>query len=298
MLKHEVKEELYQITDLETGVTGRDVASGDNRDEWQDLWRYQVPTGISYVFKPEHHFSVYAEYVQDAVDLGLADDGGSFTDDTTDVNDAVADDFDLLPATEAVSDAFYFGQRYIFGRLRLNIGTAGVGAGSTVAWEYWDGSAWTAIPGLTDGTTNLLATAGTNNVNFTPPGDWARTTVNGKDAYWIRLRCTTANYTTQPLGTQAWINGGSMALQTRDRMRVVLRDASEETQIQVLRDHNYSQLTEFTDINKKARLDLGRPQVVQQGWWIVVQVMPGAGIVDASNGCFALECNRVRQGIS
>ncbi|MEM2293309.1 MAG: hypothetical protein QXX41_08540, partial [Nitrososphaerota archaeon] len=59
---------------------------------------------------------------------------------------------------------------------------------------------------VTDGT-NGFRNSGTNNVSFTPPTDWAKTTVQGKTAYWIRARATfgaSPSITTAPLGAQGW----------------------------------------------------------------------------------------------
>lgn len=135
-----------------------------------------------------------------AIDYAYLDDGGAFTDDTTDFNDVGADDVELMPATEVVNDAFYYGNDTKFINLNLNIGQAGVG--TAITWEYWNG-AWTALS-PTDNTTGYTV-AGTNTVTVTPPDDWVVTTVNGQEAYWWRARVSTASFTTQPLLTQGWI---------------------------------------------------------------------------------------------
>lgn len=137
----------------------------------------------------------------------VADDGGVQTDETTEANNDTANDMTLLPAAPAVNDAYYFGGVYPFQQLTINIGTAGVkGAGAwTITWEYWNGSAWATVS-VTDGTSEFTV-AGTSNVTFTPPVDWASTAVAGITAYWIRARVTAATLpiTTQPLGTQSWV---------------------------------------------------------------------------------------------
>ena len=90
-----------------------------------------------------------------AITKAFLDDGGVFTDETTDFNDAVANDVQLMPTTEDVDDAFYYGSSNKFRGLNLNIGTAGVG--NTIVWEYWDGLAWTSltVTDLTNGFTVL-----------------------------------------------------------------------------------------------------------------------------------------------
>jgi len=133
----------------------------------------------------------------------VADDGGVQTDETTAANDSTANDMTLLPATPALDDAYYFGCSTPKDFLRINIGTAGEGTW-TITWEYWNG-AWTALSGVTDGTSGFTAAAGNHDVTYTFPTDWAETAVNGITSYWIRARVSAyTSVTTQPLGTQAW----------------------------------------------------------------------------------------------
>ncbi len=120
--------------------------------------------------------------------LCRADDGGVFTDEDTPFNEATADDVEVLPATPAAEDACYFGHATSqFARVDVNITTQGDGVW-TIAVEYWNGSAWTAVSGLTDGTTSWTAATGWKSITFTLPGDWATTSVNSTTAYWIRTR--------------------------------------------------------------------------------------------------------------
>ena len=142
---------------------------------------------------------------QVALSAAIADDNGSFTDDTTAANNAAANDMTLLPAVPEVNDAYYFGYSTPVDRLVLNIGTAGVGSWS-LAWEYWNGNIWIVLPNISDGTTNFK-NVGINNIDFTKPTDWTANIVNAQGPYYyIRARVVTYNSTTtQPLGTQAWM---------------------------------------------------------------------------------------------
>ena len=129
---------------------------------------------------------------------------GSYTDETTAAQNATANDMTLLPAVPAQNDAYYFGFDKLFDVMTLNIGTPGVGVW-TITWEYWNG-AWTALSGVTDGTTGFTAASGSHDVSFTRPGDWATTVVNAITKYWIRARVSAyTSITTQPKGTQSWI---------------------------------------------------------------------------------------------
>ena len=129
---------------------------------------------------------------------------GSYTDETTAAQNATTNDMTLLPAVPAQNDAYYFGFDKLFDVMTLNIGTPGAGVW-TITWEYWNG-AWTALSGVTDGTTGFTAASGSHDVSFTRPGDWATTVVNAITKYWIRARVSAyTSITTQPKGTQSWI---------------------------------------------------------------------------------------------
>lgn len=128
-----------------------------------------------------------------------ADDGGAFTDETTESQDDTVDDMTLLPATVAASDSYYFGQSEAFSQLTLDISTVGVGDW-TIEWRYWNGATFTALSGVVDGT-NGFRNLGARVVTFTVPGDWASTTVNGVAAFYIQAFVTAVTTTTtQPLG--------------------------------------------------------------------------------------------------
>ena len=90
-----------------------------------------------------------------AITKAFLDDGGVFTDYTTKFNNTDANDVPLIPITEEMNDAFYFGHENKFNGLKLDIDTAGVG--NTIVWEYWDGSTWTSlsVTDLTSGFTIL-----------------------------------------------------------------------------------------------------------------------------------------------
>lgn len=136
-------------------------------------------------------------------------DGGVYTDDTTDAGDVGAGDVSMLPAVEAINDACLFGWGAPFRGVRIDIGTPGVGA--TGVWEYWNGAAWAAIPGVVDATSGLTAAAGNHDVTFTPPSDWAPSDPGAaatETLYYVQFRVTAANFSTIPIADQIWINGG------------------------------------------------------------------------------------------
>jgi hypothetical protein len=125
---------------------------------------------------------------------------GTYTDDTTDINDTDANDVAAVPIAQA-NDANYFGDTIPFNTVKVTVGTAGVYV-ATLVWEYYNGSAWAAIPGVTDGTSGFTASG---SVVFSPPSDWATVAVNSSTKYWIRCRVSAfTSVATPPLITQAW----------------------------------------------------------------------------------------------
>ena len=133
-------------------------------------------------------------------------DTDTWTDETTDINESTVDDV-YLPPQQATTegDAIYFGSDYQFSKIRINVSTAGSYSDITIVWEYWNGSSWATLS-VTDNT-NGFTVAGTNEVSFTPPTDWAKTTIQGTTAYWVRARATfgaSPSITTAPLGAQGW----------------------------------------------------------------------------------------------
>lgn len=121
-----------------------------------------------------------------------ADNGGTLTDETEDADDAGASDA-LLPVA-ATTDFGYFGFRLPYDQLDFDIGTAWTGS-PVFTWEYWSGSAWSSLSGVTGGAT-FGGSTGANTVSWTRPGDWATTTVTGvqesEALYFVRYDVTTA----------------------------------------------------------------------------------------------------------
>jgi|GEM_PF-823222 hypothetical protein len=60
-----------------------------------------------------------------------------------------------------------------------------------LSWEYWNGTGWRALAGITD-KTNKLRENGT--VIFDCPEDLAATTVNGQENLWVRIKIASGDY--------------------------------------------------------------------------------------------------------
>ena len=157
-------------------------------------------------------------------DCNLEDNSaGTFADDTTDINDAGANDVTVGEPMDT-DDALYFGYSGLFCALVLNVGTAGAGddVAAETAWEYSQGSdTWATLESgheFTDDSVALTAGTSTYVTSFVPPSDWATQAVDGGTAmYHVRMRATAdAVYnTTTPLLTQGWV----VPLDTGDGIR-------------------------------------------------------------------------------
>ncbi len=134
------------------------------------------------------------------------DSGVSFVDETTDFNSDATADVDPFPATEAVNDYFAVGSIVPFLGLNIIISTAGVGG--TVAWEYYNGSAWTALTAVADNTTGFTATASATayTVTWAYPSDWAAVSLNSVSKYYVRARVTGV-YATNPVLSKGTLIG-------------------------------------------------------------------------------------------
>ena len=132
-----------------------------------------------------------------------ANTGGTvFVDETTANNSAVVDDITLMPSSPSTNDAYYWGHSQEFNQLKLEISQAASSLFCILAWEYWNGSIWTALSNVTDGTSNF-ENSGVNFVSWDAPVGWAKSTENTSQGpyYYVRARNTqlpTAG--TQPLG--------------------------------------------------------------------------------------------------
>ncbi len=136
------------------------------------------------------------------------DDGGVFS-----ANNAANTAFDYLPNDAAVNDALYFGNlagnstthlQNSWRNLKLYVGTAFAATSVTFAWEYYNGSSWTALSNVVDGTSNF-SVLGENTVTWDMPTNWVPITINGVSCWWVRCRISAINTPTE---------GGAQSTQT------------------------------------------------------------------------------------
>ena len=297
------KIEPFLLTDQEPiGLTAYDGHPGEAGADWADVWKFQLPAGYTYVFDRDDTLSVYLEYLAEDLDHFYTDDGGTLVDDTTDMNDADADDVQPYPATQAANDAIYFGQRYRFVGIRVVIGTAGTGLVWDEQWEYYDGSAWVTFTGLSASATSIFTDAAGNvEVTWNYPADWAKTTVNGHNAYWARCRlhAVTTQATVDPLITSGQVHGyATPEIKAAEQVRLVYRDPNEENNWRLMGAVRYASIREFQQASKMHHLDIAGQILVPENYWIVIQARNTAGIIDASNGYFSVRTKRSRFSVA
>lgn len=119
------------------------------------------------------------------------DSAATFVDLTTEANNDTVNNVPL-PEPFDTDDYLIIGADDQFAGLEIVLGTSGDGAdpqGETI-WEYFDGTSWVELPLLAEPTLALTVAAGTYRILFTPPADWAETTVNSEERFFVRLRAT------------------------------------------------------------------------------------------------------------
>jgi hypothetical protein len=148
------------------------------------------------------------------------DDGGVFTDLLPDLwsdgdhtpgggfpNSPVATpNFTWVGAV--AGDALYFGwdSDEVTGlRADMEDSTLQGGASATIAWEYWNGSSWTALSGVSDILSSFKGNT-TATTTWTAPGDWAKTEIDsdGVMAFYVRARLASGTYNSDPVISGAW----------------------------------------------------------------------------------------------
>ncbi len=118
-----------------------------------------------------------------------ANTGGTvFVDETNANNSAINGDITLLPLSPSQNDAYYWGHSQKFNKMKIEISQAGGVSVASLEWEYWNGSNWTSLPNLSDGTDNYK-NLGENTVSWDSPSGWNKNTVNTSNTYYyIRAR--------------------------------------------------------------------------------------------------------------
>jgi len=107
--------------------------------------------------------------------------GAAFVDHSAEADTEAGTPFDAMIDA---NDFLYLGKVTRFKELYANLAVTGSYGG--LVWEYWDGDEWKVL--VTSGAGDGLDADGP--ITFTPPVDWAKTTVNSQNLYWIRASAT------------------------------------------------------------------------------------------------------------
>lgn len=151
---------------------------------YQNIRESTLYSGFSIpVYKATGKQAVFAK----AYDHGTT----TYTDETAGAADvSLNSDMTLMQApAPAVNDAYYFGFTLATYDMFLDLGSSAGNWVGTMAWEYWDGAAWSAITKVDSGHARwTFETTGMQKYEWTDGGDWATCAVDGTTKYWIRAR--------------------------------------------------------------------------------------------------------------
>jgi hypothetical protein len=116
----------------------------------------------------------------------LHDAGTAWVDNSIEADSEAGTPFEGLAAT---SDYLYLGKDTKWQEVYFNLSVNG-DYGTGLTWEYWNGASWTAIVGGGGAGLDMEADGA---FTHTPQTNWAKTTVNGYNAYWLRASAATVN---------------------------------------------------------------------------------------------------------
>lgn len=151
--------------------------------------------------------------------LCITDDGGLYVNETTEANEGTADDVEIVGTTLATGDAIYVGHATLTAaQIDFSITTQGDYTTTTFTRKYWNGTAWTALSSVVDGTNEFEAATGVKILTYDLPGDWVKCLVDGVNAYWIQIECdaTVASVTPCQIGQIWWVVASADATWTDD----------------------------------------------------------------------------------
>lgn len=139
--------------------------------------------------------------------------------------------------TVANGDWIIVGGNYPFYGLVVTVGNTN-GNASTLAAHYWNGSAWTAVDSLSDGTAAGGATLAQNGtITFTMPTTWVASTIDGTLVYWLRLSVSAALDATVTT-TAVTVNGVvSLAAANLGRRKLLIKSQAANTLKVYLSEH-------------------------------------------------------------
>lgn len=138
--------------------------------------------------------------------------GPVFVSMTTEFNDSTDADWDVLPTVDAAGNYAAIGYPGTFSQVSLDNLNGTAGTVGTVTWEYWNGAAWTALAGVTDGTSSFTtAVADGQVVSWTVPVDWAAQSLNGGASLFYVRAVSDGAYVVPAVYDQGFVDGAGDA---------------------------------------------------------------------------------------
>ena len=130
-------------------------------------------------------------------------DTGVYTDFTTEARSNTPDDVDL---SDGAGTILYIGYKEKFYAVKILVSTAGVGSYTIQAPKYWNGAAWVNLQ-FSTGEQNHFKTAETIHIGGFPeePDDWAKTTVDGTELYWISMETLAGTQSQKPMAQRIYL---------------------------------------------------------------------------------------------
>ena len=120
----------------------------------------------------------------------LTESGAVFTNITANALDPASGTNTILPNN---ADHVYVGNKFPFSRIAIDVSTPASADGGAMVVEYWNGTTWAAVSGLSDTTkvgVNTLRQDG--DITWEVPDDWVANDDPGAGTslYYIRIRTT------------------------------------------------------------------------------------------------------------
>ncbi len=201
-------------TDFDTTDIGRDILHTGDSDRGTIL-DFNTTGSTKYVWIRPDSFAAANNFdtgsgtmtVQnDTISQVWQVDNTTFVDESADANSTANADWTIFPTTEDTSDYVAIGYTQKFRKVIFDNANGTAGVGGTVTWEYYNGSTWASLSGVSDGTTGFTASVADGQVlTFTVPSDWAATSLNGSQSlFYIRAKVA-STYSTNPIYDQGYI---------------------------------------------------------------------------------------------
>ena len=155
------------------------VAVGGSASD-EPFWTFDGTTWTQHAGQRTHAVAV----------LRTSDGGQTYADLTAAVSDGDPGTYGHLDSLGTATDGAWLlvGAKAPFAALAISMNAAANGNAAELTAEYRDGAAWASVDGLTDGTAldgKTLSQHG--EVRFDEPAAWRRATINGVEAFWLRL---------------------------------------------------------------------------------------------------------------